>query len=253
MSSLSQGFCLCLFLYFLFPPGIKAQSRLTNNDSLVESTAYENAVSIYHAYLIPEPGLYRGKRYIEYAFQLAEGHPYFGDGKSHVGSAVYDGILYEDLNIWYDMVRDQVIIPSPFGAYKVFLINSKVDRFTIEDHQFIRLKDSLNPTAPRNGFYEQLYKGQISLLKKNRKYVREDLELTGVRQYIDSSLSYYIKKGDIYYSVPNKKALSHALKEKNKELRKFIRQNNLSFRRDLENTLIKVAAWYDTHPSIMQQ
>lgn len=245
MSSLSQTFCLSLLLYFLFPAGIRAQSQFSQNDSVIESAAYNNAVNQYHAYLKPEPGLFRGKRYHEYAFQLMEGQPYFGDGKGHKGTALYDSVLYKDLMLWYDMVKDQVIIPSPFGAYKLYLINNKIECFTIEDHSFVRLSDSLNPTAPRNGFYEQLYKGRISLLKKNKKVLRDNLELSGVRQYIDSSLSYYIKKGDTYYSVHNKKSLSYALKDRSKELNKFIRQNKLSIRKDLEISLIKVSVWYD--------
>ncbi|HEY4205584.1 MAG TPA: hypothetical protein VGM31_02185, partial [Puia sp.] len=140
----------------------------------------------------------------------------------------------------------QVVITSPFGAYKLFLINSKVDSFAIGNDNFIRVKDSLNPSAPRVGFYQQLYRGQrISLLKRNRKFVREDLQLQGVRQYIDSSVSYYIKKGDTYYSVGSRKALSRALKDRSKDLNKFIRQNKLRVRKDLENSLIKVSAWYD--------
>jgi hypothetical protein len=177
---------------------------------------------------------------------LAEGHPFFGDGKMHGGSVWYDGILYEGLQLWYDMVKDQVVITSPFGAYKIYLINSQVGSFTIGSHNFIRMKDSLNPSAPRVGFYEQLYKGpRITVLKKNKKIIREDLQLQGVRQFIDSSLSYYIKRGDTYYSVGNKKALSRALKDKSKELNKFLRQHKLKVRKDLENTLLKVSAWYD--------
>ena len=217
MSSLSQTFCLSLFLCLLFTAGIRAQSQFSQSDSLVESTAYNNAVSQYHAYLKPEPGLYRGKRYREYSYLLAEGHPFFGDGKMHKGAALYDGILYENLMLWYDMVKDQVVITSPFGAYKVYLISSQVDSFSIEDHRFIRLKDSLNPTAPRNGFYEQLYKGRISLLKKNRKFLREDVQLSGVRQFIDSSVSYYVKKGDTYYTVRTKRGVSHAFRDRSGE------------------------------------
>jgi len=245
MSLLSQTFCLSLFCYLLLPAEIRAQSQFSQNDSLVESRAYNNAVSQYHAYLKPEPGLYRGNRYHEYAFQLAEGHPFYGDGKAHKGSVLYNGILYEDLTLLYDMVKDLVVMPSPFGAYKLYLISSQVDSFTIEDHSFILVKDSLNPTAPHNGFYEQLYKGKIRLLKKNKKVVREDLQLSGVRQYIDSSLSYYIKKGDAYYAVHNKRTLLYAFSDRSRELNRFIRQNKLSIRKDLENTLIKVSAWYD--------
>jgi hypothetical protein len=35
------------------------------------------------------------------------------------------------------------------------------------------------------------------------------------------------------------------MKDKSKELRKFIRKSGLSVRKDKENTLLKAAAWYD--------
>jgi hypothetical protein len=51
--------------------------------------------------------------------------------------------------------------------------------------------------------------------------------------------------GKVYHTVNNNKSLLYVLKDRKKEVRKFIRTNHLSMRRDRENTLIKVTAWYD--------
>ena len=125
--------------------------------------------------------------------------------------------------------------------------HQQIDRFTIENHVFIHLTDSLNPTAPRYGYYEQLYKGRISLLKKEKKTIGEDLSVPslGVQKFIVHTVSYYLRIGNIYYPVNNKRSLLNALKDRSKEVRKFIRKNDLSVRNDKENTLLKVTAWYN--------
>lgn len=232
--------CILLNLRLVAQPVVK--------DSLPAGPGYGNALREYHAYLEPEPALYRGSQYVEYGFLLKEGHPYFGEDRMRIGTVWYDGILYENLHLLYDEVKDQVIIPDPDKVFKIFLINDEVDGFTIEHHRFIQLRDSLNPSQPRNGFYEQLYTGRISLLKKEIKLITEDLSNSqeGIRRFITTNISYYVRRGETYYPVNNKRSLFYALKDKAKEGRKFIRKNHLKIRGDgKEESLKQVVAWYD--------
>ncbi len=161
------------------------------------------------------------------------------------GSVFYDGILYGDLDLVYDLVNEQVVINDPYNIYKISLINEQVDRFTIGSHPFIHLRDSLNASAPRVGFYEELCQGRTTLLKREKKVVQEDLTSGEIRRFIIHTTSYYLKKGQTYYAVNNKRSLLHALNDQSGEVKKFIRKNDLSMRRDEENTLIKVSAWYN--------
>jgi hypothetical protein len=245
LSTKSLSTSIFLLLYNLLIPSIHAQT--VAKDSLAVDSAYAYVLRQYHAYLEPEPALYRGGQYVDYDFQLESGHPYFGEHRMRKGTVWYSGIFYEDILLLHDLVRDIVVINDPGNTYKITLISDQIDSFTIEDHFFIRLRDSLNPSAPRNGFYERLYKDRISLLKKEKKSVEDDLSSLekGVQHYISSTVSYYLKKGVVYYSVNNKSSLLYALKDRNKEIRKFIRKNSLSMKSDKENTLLKVVAWYD--------
>lgn len=235
--------CTTLFLYGLLTSTTQAQS--TDHDTLATSTAWNKAIRQYHTSLTPESGLYRGGEYVQFPFFFKEGHPYFDEDKMRQGSVLYNGILYRDLPLIYDLVRQMLVTNDPYNTFKIVLINEEIDSFTIEQHIFIRFKDTLNPSAPRSGFYEQLYTGRTWLLKKEKKDVREEVTAT-IDRYIDHAVSYYLKKGDTYYPVNNKRSLLRALKDKSPELKKFMRRNGLKLKEDKETTLVKVSAWYDS-------
>jgi hypothetical protein len=237
----------CAFLLICIVLCLRIQAQPVAQDTAMKDSAYGLALQQYHAWLDPEPNLYRGGQYAEYAFMLKEGHPYFGEDRLRNGTVVYNGILYAHVMLLYDEVKDWVILPDPAKVFKIVLIPYEVSSFTIEDHSFVGLRDSLNRSQPANGFYEQLYNGHISLLKKETKLVQEDISnlAEGVRRFIEVHVAYYVKRGNEYYPVNNKGSLLDALKDKNKEAKKFIRQNHLNFRKDKENALVKVVAWYD--------
>jgi hypothetical protein len=235
------------FLFICIVLSLTTQAQSVARDTSIDGSAYDLALKQYHAYLDPEPNLYRGSQYAEYGFLLKEGHPFFGEDRLRNGTVIYHGILYENVSLLFDEVLDLLVMPDPFKVFKISLINYEVDGFTIEDHSFVRLSDSLNHSQPGNGFYEQLYKGHISILKREKKTIQDDISnpAEGVRRLIYAQITYYLKRGNEYYSVNNKSSLLYAMKDKAREARKFMRQNHLNFRKDKENTLVKVAAWSD--------
>src|SRR5258708_567978 len=200
MPRANQIFCTFLFLFSLLALTTQAQS--VDQDTLAPHFALNNAIQQYHTYLTPEPGLYRGGQYVQYAYQFKEGHPYFNQDKMCKGSVLYNGILYKDLPLIYDLLKQLLVINDPYNAFKIALINDEIDSFTIENHIFIHLRDSLDPSAPRIGFYEQIYRGRTWILKKEKKEVREEINIS-VERFIEHSVSYYLKKGNVYYPVNN--------------------------------------------------
>jgi hypothetical protein len=246
MSFTTKATWIFLLAAHLIAPGIQGQPAA--RDSVAGEEGYSEAVSQYHTYLTPEANLFRGPEYVAYDRQLRDGHPYYGENSRRMGSVYYNGIFYPRMLLLYDLVQDLVIINDPHNYFTIGLIGPLVDSFSLEAHFFLRLSDSLNPTAPRNGFYERLYQGRIIVLKKEKKRIEKDLSSGQyVQLYVPpADSSYYLKIGNTYYSVNNNKSLLYALKDKKKEARKFMRSNHLSMRNDRENTLLKVSAWYDT-------
>ena len=241
MSLVNQFYCLCLLTCCLLPSESRSQT-----DSLPAHLALNNAIGQYHAYLTPESGLYRGSQYVVYSFQFKEGHPYFDQDKMQTGSVLYNGVLYRNVPLIYDLVKGLLVINDANKVFKIALINQEIDSFSIQNHIFIKLTDSLTPSAPRPGFYELLYNGRTTLLKKEKKTIREEISTNVVVKTIDYSVTYYLKKGNTWYTVSNRRGFTHAFKDKSQELKKFLRAGGLRFQDDKDNTLIKTAVWYDS-------
>ena len=127
----------CISFFFSCPT--QAVAQLPEPDSTVAAVAWSGALQFYHEYLKPETRLYKGKQYVEYAYTIKIGHPYFNDDHFQKGSVFYDGVQYGDLDLLYDLVKGEVVIKDPFNTYKIALINERLDRFTILNHSFIQL------------------------------------------------------------------------------------------------------------------
>jgi hypothetical protein len=240
----SKTACCLLLYYALSGPVLKAQTA--QKDSLILDSATALALREYHTYVNPATELYRGPEYVDYAYQIKDGHPFFEDSLI-AGSILYNGILYQHIPLLFDEVLDLVVIKDPYEVWRIGLNREHVDSFTIEDHRFIRVGDSLNPTAPRNGYYEQLYRGRIRLLKRESKSVQVQASFLnqGFEKYTLTSTSYYLKKGETYYAVNNERSLLAAIKDKSREAKRFMRSNRLRMRKDKQNTLVQVITWYD--------
>ena len=213
-----------------------------------DQAAVYNAVQVYHKAMNPETGLYNGSQYLDYTFKLKEGIPFFQSTRFTEGSIMYDGVLYEKVPMLLDLVTGSVVIKDPSAIFWLQLINEKVSRFTIGENSFVRVvADSLAANSVvRTGFYQELHKGKITMLKRHTKTIQEKIDqLDGVQRYIDDSRSYYIKKNDQYYAVNSKASLLKVLKDKKSEINQYIRKHKLDLRNDKDYAFAAVAAYYD--------
>ena len=240
----SKTVCCLLLYYALSSPALQAQTA--QKDSLILDSAATLALRQYHTYVNPETDLYRGSEYADYAYQIKDGHPYFQDSLI-AGCILYNGVLYEHIPLLFDEVLDLVVIKDPYEVWRIALNREHVDSFTIESHRFVRVGDSLNPTAPRNGYYEQLYRGKVRLLKREAKSVQVQASFlnNAFEKYTLTNTSYFLKKGETYYAINNQGSLLAAIKDKSREAKRFMRSNHLRMRKDKQNTLVKVITWYD--------
>ncbi|MEP7317153.1 MAG: hypothetical protein ABI921_00375 [Panacibacter sp.] len=223
-----------------------ASGQTIQADSLNYVNALKNAKTLYRQFVDPPTGLYNGGEYVEYAYQIKEGDPFFApDFKT--GSVLYDGILYNNVPLLYDIFKESVVIKDPFEIYKLVLINERLSEFTIQDHRFIKLigNDS-NRSVISTGYYEVLYDGAIHVYRQEKKKMQENVTFTeGIKRYIVETNFYFIEKDNTLYPVNKKKSLLSALVNKKSEVQQFMRKNKLNLRKDKIGTLTKVAAYYD--------
>ncbi len=194
-------------IFFLLPVvRIFAQSSV--EDSISFTKTLNNALAIYYRSAGDQSRLYNGLPYTGYPFVFAEGYPFFLTDKEQRGSITYDNVEYQGVDLLYDELKGVVIIKDE--NHRIQLLNERISGFTIGDYKFIRIvPDSLSNNAPAAGFYNVLYEGNLTVLKKETKTIREIFSYSSAERIrvIDLQTNYYFKNNNEYSQINNQKEL----------------------------------------------
>jgi len=234
-----------LFFFPAFTNMLYAQNSTA--DTTNTATSISNAINAYHQQLFPETNLYNGIEYVDYAYTINEGIPFFATTQFSTGTVEYDNMLYQHVPLLYDEVKEAVVIIDVYGTNKIQLNNENVAGFSLLNHRFVKLvRDSSGKSPIRSGFYDVLYQGNIVVYKKQTKKVLENITMSeGLKRSIGEQNEYFIKKRNTFYVVNNKKDVLSITKDKKTEMQQYIKKNRLNFRRAKELSLIKIASYYD--------
>lgn len=213
-------------------------------DSSYTKTAYNNAIVNYHKYTGHQSRLYNGFLHIGYSHKI-EGNAYYPDNTWHKGTVAYDGIVFPDVSMLYDIYKDELVIQH-FHRLMLTLHNEKVKEFSFEGKRFIRVvRDSANNMTLNTGFYELLYDGKTKLLAKRQKILEETVTDVLEQRFIPKNW-YYINRNNTWYAVKSYKELrKKVLKDKSKEIRQQLRKSKIKYRKERERALILAVQHFD--------
>jgi len=240
---------LSIFCFFALTTLIdnKSYAQTTADSSNSRLTAYDNTINKFYTAIGDESRLYNGKEY-HGDYPGITGSANFNDAADwSLGNVFYDGYLYKNVKIQYDLYKDLIVIPAYSSYLKISLINQKLTGFDIFGHHFIYIQN--NPAIDgtvHSGIYDELYSGKIHVLCKRSKSIQQDHGTNAITTYFVYSADYYIFKNNHYFTVSGKGDFLDVLKDKKKELQQFIRTNKLKFNKSgKENAMAKVAEYYD--------
>lgn len=231
--------CLLLLLTILTRP---AHAQQLPDSASYSQRSIADIQKFVQSRLGPDPRLYNGYEYIRNGIP-AKGFPFFDSAALQTGTLTYDGIFYQDMPLEYDVVLDQVIIPDFTAKALISLISQKVAHFSIGSHPF-RYINAEKTTLPKTGFYEELYAGGPATLlaRHEKKLVFSSNREEQPRYYSDDN--YFLELNDKFYHVNGEDDLLDVLKDKKDALKKYIRDNKIRFRRNMEKALIQTTAYY---------
>jgi hypothetical protein len=224
--------------------------QTAQNDSAYLQTTLNQTITSFNKLIGQQSRLYSGHEYQVYDRSIKGNALFPLDAETwELGSVNYDGIIYKDVPMMYDIYKDVVVVLlyNKFSRYS--LLNERVHDFTLSDHHFVRVEaDSLNNnnSGITTGFYDQLYGGRIEVLAKRTKTIQNSTNVTAsLETYFIEKNEYYIRKGNTYYSVSSQSSFLKVLKDKKNILQQYIRENQIKFRNDPENAMSKIASYYD--------
>jgi hypothetical protein len=188
--------------------------------------------------------LFTGAEYIRNG-QHAQGFPFFLSELPLDGSVLYDGVSYEHVPLQFDLVTGEIVAHDSAGDVNISLVRDKLPRFALSRHIFIWLPAagdsdrSINPS-----YYELIVDGRAPLLARHEKKLIFPTNKEDSVKYVATDI-YFIRLEGKFIRVDGRRSLLNALGDKKDQLKKFIRQHDLSFAKDLENALQQVTAFYN--------
>lgn len=219
---------------------------LNAQPGLEKSSKSDSVVRKYYATAIAENSLlFNGTEYY-YDDRSLAGHPFLETTDFVKGTVTYNNILYTDIPLSYDILRDQVVafLPTSGGDIKMKLITEKINAFSIGGRSFVHvIKDSAANIS--NGFYEVLHNGKVQLLAKRSKRIQENVSSLGVEKKVEDNNVFYIKKNNKYYEVSSRSSLLDVLNENKSQLSKFIKQSDIRYNKDVEYNIIRAVRYFD--------
>ena len=219
-------------------------SQNINVDSTTDIQV-KNALSVYNHYTDGNAPIYNGTDYLYYTFQM-EGDPFFITTNLTKGWVGYQGRMYNNLSMGYDIQRNQVTIATPDNLARIVLQNELVDSFYLSGHTFITLTEDYKQNLSNTGFYDLLFNGQVQLLARRIKIMKEVIKDDFLVQVFTEKDLFYIHKGSLYYLVSNKKEVFRLFGDKVHGVKKMMRHEHIKLqRKNFEPGLLKSVEFYD--------
>lgn len=229
-----------LALAALWGKALLAQASVADTALYREGVAA--AVATYHQALGAQAPLYNGVEHMRYPPSI-EGLPYYLVDNWQNATIKYDDVVYRDVPVRYDLVKDAVIVGHPNGFQSFYLFSPRVEHFAIGGSTFVYLAKDSAKGAPAPGFYQVLTRGPMTVLARRSRRIEERLQ--DRLQHFVTTDRYYVLKDGVYYSPRKEGELLELAGERRKEARQLLKQRGIRYRKFPEQAILAVAGFYN--------
>jgi len=215
-------------------------------DTAFITAAKNYAFSLHQTALHSQSRLYNGSKYREPDFDF-EQHPFFLSEDWITGSLFYDGALFTDVPLMYDLMNEVLVTEHTPSGHPIQLVREKLRYFTLQGHYFERIEnESVGNSLPGTAFYDILYNGTSRLVARRQKFLRQEIEDKQIQSLYPERNRYFILMNGVYFPVKTKASILRLMGDKKQEIKKALRKQGVHFSDDRERALITVAGYYDS-------
>ena len=211
--------------------------QLLAQDSLHFGTDYY--VSGYMKAVSEYASLYSGNCQQSLEFRVID-HQYFKEQHYVIGKLFYNGILYPDVLLRWDLYRDELIVLSPAGS-NIVLINENTGFAEIHGYHIFYHHPDGSTGCPSAGYYLLLHSGKYRLLEKI-SYSPNVAKIEGKRltyTFLVSSF-FYLQKDEVYHKINSQRKLLKTLGTHRKEMKSLIQSNGYKYKRNAEEMALEL-------------
>lgn len=218
-----------------------AQSEAGISDQ--DGSAEDYVKQLYYSSREKDLPLNNGTQHYPYSPTI-EGTAYFLSDSWQKGSVEYEGVVYDNIQMNYDLVTDKLVIAPEGKSIFISLFSPRITWFSYSGNRFLYL-EKMEKTDPPTGFYHVLATGKVNLFARTTKVISEKIVDNALARKFEQTTRYYIQKEGIYYEVNNKNGLLNILKEQRNGIQGVIAKKKLKYRRDTENLILSAVQYYN--------
>jgi hypothetical protein len=237
--------CCCSFISVLLLSVFTLAKTSAQTSIPVDQSPEKNVIEYFQKEMGENAHLYTGKEYTGYSNGI-KGFAFFLTDQMQSGDIFYDGTLYSNIPLLFDIVRQEVVINRYNQEARIKLLNEKLQYFTFSGHRFENIALSAGKDESLgNDIYDVVFNGKASVFVKRIKRIKNPIRAEDPPVFVEEDV-YYIRNGSNLYAVDSKNSLTGAMSDKKDLVKNYIRKNKFRFKRNIENDLISVAAYYST-------
>jgi len=238
-------------------------SIVTNSDG--QSADLQKTIRYFNNLYGADNLLINGRIYMFPNYQ-AKRNPFFYGEKIKNCDIIINQKTFKDNKVLYNIENDKLIILKKINNNRLFieLNNTLIDSFIISVNPNINIKQTsqiLYETTQIDkfvvkkkfiktdslGFCEILYQNNVTLLKKYKKEFQEKIsEETPHGMYSKQKTYLYLKKDNKFISINKKREFFKIFNFHKKEIRNFMKKNNINYGKINDFKLIKLVRFCET-------
>lgn len=167
--------------------------------------------------------IYNGKIAVPYSKQRYANHPYWEVDYYRTGTLSYEGRVYSDVQLRYDLYLKEITLLTPEKKVGVIVDNRKVDYFLLNNVRFV--------PHEKEGFKLILHQGKKLLLTSEIqcKYGKNEVKETKSFTHFNIKETYTLTVDGVTYEVKSRNSLVKHFPTYKKQLKKYAKDNRLDF------------------------
>lgn len=179
-----------------------------------------------------------------------KGHPFFYDNDLFEGSVTFNGVNFSPLTLTYELLSNELILIKEVGTQtrELILNENFVESFvlihpvTAREHFFERKKLS---GVEGKKYFQVVYKGETTCYIYHKKVINNRVTGNYMGEYLYQPVI-YIKKDDEFRGCTNKRTFLRLFEDQKKQIRKYIRRNNMRIDGEKPEDIARVLDYYDS-------
>jgi len=188
-----------------------------------------------------------GIPFVATKYSAVEGFPNLFTDWKKAQVKLKDGTQYKDLDLMYDLVKDELSFKSKDGQPMLFKQSVVQFQFNDMEQPYVSGIDGGKFFTDRN-YLQQMSTGKITVYKRTVKNIIEKNEYNSVAKtqvFLENSQYFYqLNNGLLGVFKKDKKMLLELLADKQSEVQTFLTKNNIKLKEDKD--LISVLSYYNS-------